>query len=404
MSVQPPMATLQPPPYHVTLRTFLKEHEPEVWRWFSSTQARTDYTESLRLELLKRTYRLDRTTHSELYALGDTALERLGLSVPLTVYQAQQSSALNAALYFMPGEAHIVLEGPILSLLNADELRAVLGHELAHYRLWQEADGEFFVMDRMVQAMAADRRAEPSHVNTARVLQLFTEIYADRGSLIVAGDLKTVVCSLVKVETGLPSVSAESYLQQAEEVFSKEQATTQGLSHPEAFIRARALSFAAAGREADQEIRRMIEGPLSLGALDLLGQRELTDLTRRLLRMLLAPKWFQTEPVLGHARLYFGDFERAPEGEIDGTLGEELAGTDQRLRDYLCYVLLDFAAVAPDLDRVPMAAAFLLADRLNLSERLAELATKELKIPKRDVNKLRHDANQIVDDASRQRD
>ena len=68
---------------------------------------------------------------------------RLELNIPLTIYQAQQSSQLNAALYYIPGEAHIVLSGPIISLLNDIELRSVLGHELAHYHLWQQENGIF---------------------------------------------------------------------------------------------------------------------------------------------------------------------------------------------------------------------------------------------------------------------
>jgi len=90
MSTQPPLAPLQPLPYHVDLCQYLKQHEPDVWKWFASAQAQSNYTDSLRLELLKKTYRLDRAAHADLYNLGDTALERLGLSVPLTVYQGQQ--------------------------------------------------------------------------------------------------------------------------------------------------------------------------------------------------------------------------------------------------------------------------------------------------------------------------
>ena len=84
MSIQPPMAPLQPLPYHVTLCRHLKQNEPDVWKWFASAQAQSNYTESLQLELLKKTYRLDRVAHADLYSLGDTALECLGLSASLT--------------------------------------------------------------------------------------------------------------------------------------------------------------------------------------------------------------------------------------------------------------------------------------------------------------------------------
>src|SRR5207244_7800088 len=133
-----------------------------------SAQAQADYAESLRLDLLKQTYRLDPPTHPGLHAALADAKARLGLEIPVTIYQSQRSFELNAALYFLPGEAHIVFQGGVLQLLDPVELRAVLGHELAHYRLWTEPDNRFLVTDRIMHAMAADPRAEPSHVESAR--------------------------------------------------------------------------------------------------------------------------------------------------------------------------------------------------------------------------------------------
>ncbi len=57
---------LKPTPYHREVRDYLKQEEPELWGWFSSTQAKAEYTESLRLALLKATYRLDGRSHPEL--------------------------------------------------------------------------------------------------------------------------------------------------------------------------------------------------------------------------------------------------------------------------------------------------------------------------------------------------
>lgn len=398
MSDQAQPIRLIPTPYHAALCAHLKQHDPGAWSWFASARSQSDHTEALRLELLKRTYRLDRASHGDLYTLADTARERLDLDIPVTIYQAQHASALNAALYFIPGEAHIVIEGPMLTLLSPDEMLSVFGHELAHYRLWKDQDGDFLVTDRLVHAMANDPRAEPSHVHTARRLQLFTEIYADRGALIAGRDLKPVVAGLVKVQTGLASVSADSYLAQAAEIFSREQAITQGLSHPEAFIRARALALVADGHtdNADAAICRMINGPLALSSLDLLDQQRLAALTRRLLDALLAPAWFRTEPVLGQARLYFPDYQPPPAGQADDRLAHDLVTTDERLRDYLAYVMLDFSVVDPELDQVPLAAGFVLADTLDLGDRLEKLAAKELKLTKKEAAKRRGEASAIM--------
>ena len=213
-----PEYTLEPLPYHVELRDYLKSQERELWNWFASARAQADYTENLRMELLKSTYRLDAEGHPELYQSVLEAKTRLQLDIPVTLYQAQNSTHLNAALYFISGEGHVVFSGPVLTLLNAQELKSVIGHELAHYHLWSRDEGEFHIADRLIQAVASDPRAAGSHEQTARRFQLYTEIFADRGSLCVTGDVHPVVAGLVKVQTGLTHVSAPGYLNLAANV------------------------------------------------------------------------------------------------------------------------------------------------------------------------------------------
>ena len=192
-----------------------------MWDWFASARAQADYTENLRMDLLKSTYRLDAEGHPELYQCMQEAKASLQLDIPVTVYQAQNSSHVNAALYFILGEGHVVFSGPILTLLNPQELKSVIGHELAHYHLWSRDDGEFHTADRLIHAVANDPRAARSHELTARRFQLYTEIFADRGSLCVTGEVNPVVAGLVKIHTGLAQVSAPGYLKQAEEIFVK---------------------------------------------------------------------------------------------------------------------------------------------------------------------------------------
>jgi hypothetical protein len=97
--VDEPRSILEPLPYHVELRDYLKSEERELWQWFASAQAQEDYAEHLRLELLKSTYRLDPERHAELYQSVEQAKARLQLNIPVTLYQAQNSPQLNAALY-----------------------------------------------------------------------------------------------------------------------------------------------------------------------------------------------------------------------------------------------------------------------------------------------------------------
>lgn len=386
---------LEPLPYHAELRDCLKSQERELWNWFASARAQADYTENLRLELLKSTYRLEAEGHPELYQSVEVAKARLELDIPITLYQAQNSPQPNATLYYMPGEGHVVFSGSLLTLLNAEEIKSVIGHELAHHHLWGREGGEFHIADRMIQAVANDPRAASSHEHTARRFQLYTEIFADRGSLCVTGDVNPVVAGLVKIQTGMGQVSAPSYLRQAEEIFVKENVATEGLSHPEAFIRARALAlWQEHGEAATARISDMIEGTLALDELDLIGQARLTQHTRRFLEYFLQPKWFQTTATLGHAKLFFTDFQ--PVNTRDASALDGFKFSDPKLREYLCYLLLDFVTADPELNDMPLMAALDLSRQLELDAQFEKLTARELKMKIRDVRKLKDQAAEML--------
>lgn len=386
-------------PYHEALGHYLQTSEPETWAWFTSTRARSEYADTLRLDLLKQTYRLEPNAYPDLFVAIDEAKARLGLEVAVTVYQSQRNQQLNATLFYLPGEAHLVFEGGLLQLLSPAELRAVLGHELAHHLLWSRGGEHLLQVDRIAQAMATDPRAEPSHLETARLVRLYTEIFADRGALLVTADPGVVISALVKLQTGLTQVDPASYTRQAEEIFARGSVKTQGISHPEAFIRARAVTlWAERSPHVDAEVTRMIEGERSLDSLDLLGQHQLAGLTRRWLQLFLRPAWYRTDPVRGQIRLFFSDFDFPAESQTDAPLLEQLRTCTAGVRDYFCYLLLDFVAVDPELEWEPLRAAFALACQLGWDERLETLVVKELKLKKREAQRLRAEARASTDE------
>ena len=370
---------------------YLKATEPELWLWASSAEVRGEFAEEMRTGLLKANYRLDAEGHPDLAGRCAAVAQRLGVTAPVTLYQTTGGFGLNAMLCHLPGEAHIVFTGPILATLKGAELDAVLAHELAHYRLWEMDGGDFLVADRLLMAAANDPRAAASHAQTARRFRLYTEVFADRGSFAGCGQLEATVAALVKTETGLPEVSASSYLRQADEIFSREDATTKGLEHPETFIRARALRlWAENDASLEAWLAATIEGPLSLDELDLAGQQRMAKLTRRFLSEVLRPAWFQSPPVLAHARAFFPDF--APASAPDESVATELRSTDAATREYLCYLLLDFAVIDRDLEDVPLAAALDWSERLEIAEQFEKLTLKELGIGKRQFNKLKKES------------
>lgn len=392
-----PQMTMEPLSYHTELRDYLKSEERELWNWFASAKAKADYTENLRLELLKSTYRLDLEAHPDLHLCLTEVKARLELDIPVTLYQAQNNSQLNASLFFIPGEGHVVFSGPVFNLLGPDELKSVMGHELAHYHLWDREGGEFHIADRLISAVAGDIRSGASHQQTARRYQLYTEIFADRGSFCVTRDMNPVVCSLVKMQTGLSHVSAASYIKQAEEIFAQSNKATEEVTHPEAFIRARALTlWQQQGVGASPRISAMIEGESTFEELDILGQRQLSRTTRTLLEQLLSPKWFQTPATLGHAKLFFDDFKPVAAANAARAAMAGVNLDDRKTREYFSYILLDFAKVDPDLDEMPLAAALDLSRALGFDAEFEKLAAKELKMKVRDIQRVKEHAGEML--------
>jgi Zn-dependent protease with chaperone function len=394
----------EPVPYQWSLCEYLKTEEADLWKWFSSNRVRQEHAENVRLHLLKSTYRIESETQPTLYSRARDLAERFGIDAPLTIYQAHSAGEMNAALAYDPGEVHLILHGAVQTSLTPVELDAMLAHELSHFLLYHKWGGDFFVSREIVHALSNDRAADPCHMQTARFWQLYEEIFADRGSLLAIGDLSASVSTLVKLHTGLSEVSAESYFRQAEEIFSKGHAGTQQLTHPEPYIRARALQLWETQRaDGELEISRMIEGHAALDSLDLLGKKKVAQATRRLIDRCFTLPVLRTEVLLGHARQFFDDFAVADADSLPsddaGIFAGDLEIIDQSLRDYYCYVLLDFATADRNLDDLPLSAALVTSRQVGLGERFSEIAAKELGMPKKRFAKIEAGAQKRVDQA-----
>ena len=421
----PTSARLAPLPYQEQVRDYLKEREPRIWDWFRARhtgQEQTEQAEEVRLHLLKTTYRIERETHPALYDLAEAAAARLGVYSRITFYQSQNAGARgeagrNAALAYLPGEAHLVLQGPVTSTLSETELKALVGHELAHFKLYEDFDGEFRTTDDILAAMTNDAEARYTHQATYRLFRLYSEVFCDRGACLVTDDVAATIRVLVKVETGANEVSCERFLRQAEEIFLRTgkngkpaaagRVKTEGVTHPESFIRARALGlWSQRGNASNLEVAKMIEGSPALEELDLLAQTRVERLTRRLIDRFLSPRWMRSAPVLAHAHLFFEDYtppepdalgaEENEQKEEEQSLAHELETSDNALQDYYCYVLLDFATCDRSLEEAPLAAALLLCEKLGLGKRFGDIAGKELRLKKKALEKTRQSAEDIL--------
>ena len=372
---------LQSLPYHQKVREHFKS-QPKTWDYFTVEKNKEGQLEQFKSELLKNTYKFDPAVDHFIYDKLTIAKEKLELqNLPVTVYQAQYTDELNATIVYLAGEAHIVFSGAVTKLLDEEELLAVLAHELTHIKLYSMLDGDLEVADRIITAIANNHNSEASYYETARLFRLYTEIFCDRGAYKVTGKTAPVISSLVKVSTGLDKVNAESYLKQADEIFSAENdLKTAGISHPENFIRARAIQLWHQQQElAEPEIIKMIEGHSNLDQLDIFKQKELAGLTRNFLQLFLKPKWFQSTMVISQAKQYFTDFTLDAKAVLDEKTIETLSTLHTSIQDYLAYVLLDFVLIDPTLEEIPAGWAIQFAEDAQLKDTYDVVLKKEMK-------------------------
>ena len=392
---------LKPFDFHYQLRDHFKKQE-KTWKWFSEVNVKNEQTELFKAELLKNTYRLDPTSEETIYKLLEEAKKKLGIIIPVTIYQSQYSQDTNAGILFIQNEAHLVLSGPIIKSLNEQELLALISHELSHVLLYTIENGDFEVTSRIINAIGNDYRSEDSFAETSRLYSLFTELYCDIGAFNVCGNYETIISTLVKVETGLDKISAENYVKQADEILAKLEKGSSGESHPESFIRAKAIDlYAKNPTESYKEISLIILGKLNLFNLNIFSKNEVYDVTRELIQLIMKPKWMQSEHNKAHYQQYFKDFKTDSNTILTPELKAKINGGNNSMKDYYAYVMLDFALCDREISEPAAGLMLDLAEQMEIQESLSKIFKKELTLSDKKFNEFAKNAasalNQILE-------
>jgi hypothetical protein len=379
-------------PYHVATTRHFREKQ-SVWNFFSNVIHKTEQLQQFKTDLLKNTYKFDADGHQQLFDMVARAKEKLQLDITVHLYQAQYTEEVNASIVYIDREAHVVFSGKLVDMLDEPELQAIIAHELSHVQLYTQLEGAVETTDRIVTALANHQAGTPAHYETARLFKLYTEIFCDRGACLVTGDYRPIISSLLKMSTGLKTVNADSYVRQAEEIFTHVADTkTAGVTHPENFIRARAIAlWHAKGDAANPTIEQMIEGASDIDNLDLFRQAELSSCTRQLADLLLQPEWMRSPVMLQLYSSYF-NVEWQPVVAAVEQLAEPISARYGRLNDYFSYVLYDFATADDALEDVPLGYCFHLAKQLGIDTAFLNVVKKEQKLTEKKATALRKQA------------
>ena len=381
------LPTLAPFPYHFELKKHFKNRK-KTWDWFATNDNKTKQVESFKTSLLKNTYRLDVNSHKNLYDLVDEICDKLNLNATVTLYQEHNSLQMNAGISVIEDEAHIVFSGSIISLLAEDEMKALLAHELCHYLFYKIENEEFEITQRIVLAMANNQSSENAMIETARIFQLYLELFCDQGALKVCGNYEPVIQMLVKLNTSLKEVNAASYLTQAKEIINTDEKATERETHPESYIRSLALYYALEQPKTFvDDIKKLIEGNLDLNNLDIFSQKEMLNHTIDCIHFITKPNWMQTGKVQNLAKQYLRDNKNAKHPTAE-EFTKIIDASSISVKNYFCYLLLDFAKVDSDMEGVALGHSFELSEIFGLKEEFEKIVKKEFKLSARDFKSL----------------
>lgn len=164
----------------------------------------------------------------EIYALGETAAQRLKMAVPRIFII--QNPVMNAATYGVDDEHFVMLTSALVDALGPEELMFTLGHEFGHIKsnhvLYLNAahwaiSGALALLGMIVAGGPVGLLIGPAFRLALNDWSRKAEYTADRAGLLATRDLRHSALSLIKITLGsrslMDKVNLDAFLEQIEE-------------------------------------------------------------------------------------------------------------------------------------------------------------------------------------------
>jgi hypothetical protein len=132
---------------------------------------------------------------------------------------------------------------------------------------------------------------------------------------------------------------------------------------------------------------RHLHGPMSIEALDLIGQAKLTQMTRGFLARFRTEIEVASEEIAAQLRAFFPAFGQNDEALLDlAEIG--LERIDDATRDYFVALMFDLAMADRDATETVLLAAARMAAEIGATDRLNAALRRDLKWTKARADKL----------------
>lgn len=104
--------------------------------------------------------------------------------------------------------------------------------------------------------------------------------------------------------------------------------------------------------------------------------------------MMTKPKWTRTDTIYTLCASYFPDFQYSDTILIDDQITNVFEQTDDTVKEYFSYMLLDFSFSDSSLEKAPLGHALQIAEALEFPKTFRQILKKEQKLTVKELKNL----------------